>query len=1835
MLHVASLRRGTMGQVMRSSAGSVGVSKCAVAEAELKRLRGELKKLRREIRSRASVREDKEIQVRSADNDAKGIDRLRIQIKKLTDTHEADRIRTLDEKNTELEKVIAEKNKESSSLLAQIEETRRQVERSNELVSSYSEKIRALESEGNELHRKLNERQSRAVKARELTQKMEAERQANKKLKSRLAKLRSDQQTAASNEVHRLTAKMSEVQSRLDEAIPRSSDLQEQLDNLKTAHADLTRSDNDKNVKITELEKSLQQERAKISELEATLSALNQEIETLNSEIERTKQQAGRDRDQAQGHLRQLGVLNDGLTKQLSEANETIKARVAELQQSLDRAESLKNEANNDRKKALELTREKTRLSSQLESLQRELDATKQLEGNKSTKNEQEIRRLKDDIKRIELQIKEREALIASLQQKLLGYEAKMHGFTQEQSKDNDDLDSNIQQITRLLKEANVSKSEMSKRLGEATARVANIQRELDEANRKAIVLNNLVIDLKQSLETEVHARKGLIEAATEEKRATDERNMRLVSEKEANISDLESKLEGKTAELSGMGETLKSKELELETSKSRLRELTELLHKETTELDKLKDNLSELSGRILNQSALQQQIKSATESLQVQSELNANLEKQVGVATAELRNVEKEASALKELLSRVMHAASCNDSSDIVECIKGKMEHRMRLEEELRQCKERAEADARILKSEISVMQSKIKDKEKALQRVQLEIESLRKETTQDQQTKAKEISELQNRETLLKQQLADANGKITELNTKLQDTTDNTKKEIAVIQESIASNQREHKSELERANAALKQKQTELDESREKEAGLRSTLEGAAYLSDQELSKLRVDLETRNAENDRLIKEMADFQEKLKELAKLKEEADTRYQDIQRKLAEINSVLGDETTEITADRDTVENTADKTVDRVISLNKQNEANTRTLVALGQVTGCPGDSTDGLVACVSHSMEVVRAVKQTIPIDSNDDVRIIQSKIGNLKTSAEEARILAESLLETNKVVQKENKENREKIQDLENELSRCTRAMEQSNTEHAVQISQAKDATTKAKERISKYELEMAGLASEIEAKEEDKARTDATISDLNRRIETLEERNQHAAYEIRKLEEWKAKLEDNLRSCSSRLQKANGKAMRIEDLQRAYKDEKEELEKRIEKLESEAREHDETTTQTKESVMLALSKIATEHKNTIAALEELEAANKTLKDDKAVLETRRMELERGLDSCNKRLAEAAQTATEITRLQDELSSAQKREGELGMDIKQLKMEAVNSRNSCLLGLIKRETPIIDRGITVALWETADELVSHFERSVSYTMPNRLSAFNSIKQSLRSYIQKGISSSSLQLHQIQERQLQHREPPVAKGNKRSPVERGPTSKRSQADKAPEPHIPATANDTTKKSKATSASNIEPVAKASTLETGSESTRSLPSQAKKQHALEKGSKSTTSVPTPNAAVKKDEAKKHTKTTSAEKQRTSDTGSTSTQSAPVLTDMEKLMQKEVVNIKKILLDYVEDSGLMRKMPSHTIALSMHRITNSLISLTMTELSASDHQLLAKKLTDITDSAVKDMAAKIQTILSSAFKAASALDEADQGTPSVVSDVEWGIKILKETDPIPISAPTGEIDLRLIDSIDETLESIVESSNLYESSNPYLENEEKKLAGLEVSHLESAGQDILKWMSQQIEDSKRTSNQLGLRVLQIMLVLTYIIHTDLTTEGSDSYTELYKTAGTILTKLLSTAYVNERGSLQGEYTKVQAQMLIELGNVISNKKIEQIVRLKDDIISAMSTRRSSDDAYGNKNSNDEMIINGASAMYNDYTELKEQYTYARNRSRPVTPLRRESGFGAYI
>jgi len=183
----------------------------------------------------------------------------------------------------------------------------------------------------------------------------------------------------------------------------------------------------------------------------------------------------------------------------------------------------------------------------------------------------------------------------------------------------------------------------------------------------------------------------------------------------------------------------------------------------------------------------------------------------------------------------------------------------------------------------------------------------------------------------------------------------------------------------------------------------------------------------------------------------------------------------------------------------------------------------------------------------------------------------------------------------------------------------------------------------------------------------------------------------------------------------------------------------------------------------------------------------------------------------------------------------------------------------------------------------------------------------------------------------------------------------------------------------------------------------------------------------------------------------------------------------------------------------------------------------------------------------------------------------------------------------------------------------------------------VTDFEAFGRDTLTWMLFEIGDSKNPDNQPSLRVLQIMLVLAYIINTDLTTDGSDS-TELYKLANTIITKLLSTAYVNERVSPQGEYTKVQDTILYELEKV-TNEENKEIVQLKTAIITAiseMSEERSSDASYDNENDNDKRIILTASVNYKEYTNLKKQHTDARSRSRPVTPiLGQASGFGAYI
>lgn len=677
MLHVASLRkRGTMGQVVHSATGSVGDS------AELARLRGELRKLRKE---RASVRE-------------------------------ADRM----------------------ELLSQIEDTKKQAEHSSALVSSYEARIKELELDNRRLEeengrsgRALAKRQSLASKVREITEKMDAEKRKNTRLKRKLAQLRvsyadnankaekaekAEQAALDINEdkVKKLTEERNAVQSNLLAVNQKVADLEKQLNGIKVSGVD-------KDHRIAELTEALERERVKIATLEERLSNLNNEMDSIKEETKK---------ERALLLETQSGLNNEKeeLTQQLAHANATIQQKATEIKQSEDKARSLEQKANEVREALSELTKENERLTSLLEAPNK-----------KEGISEERIRQ-------VESQIKERGDKIRLLEQKLSEYETSMKSLTEVQSKDFEDLSSTITNITKVLQEATDSKSAIYRRLAGSERDAAAIKSELTGARKKARGLTSQVRELedkRRKLEADVVKYKGELERSASKGIET----VALISNKDAQIKELDLHLTSKTSELSKMSEILETKERELAENNRSLRDLEESLSREKAETKNLRWTVDELKVLMQSQEtlqgtlqkAIQNKINEAERALSEQSHLNQGLTKQVRDANVLINILDQEASRLKETLSKVKSELQCADQNDIVGCIKGKITERERLAERLKECRninEKHASETEALKAQIQeltdtrnanteellVLQKKIKH----LERIRAEIAGL-----------------------------------------------------------------------------------------------------------------------------------------------------------------------------------------------------------------------------------------------------------------------------------------------------------------------------------------------------------------------------------------------------------------------------------------------------------------------------------------------------------------------------------------------------------------------------------------------------------------------------------------------------------------------------------------------------------------------------------------------------------------------------------------------------------------------------------------------------------------------------------------------------------------------------------------------------------------------------------------------------------------------------------------------------------------------------------------------------------------------------------------------------
>lgn len=1840
MLHVASLRkRGTMGQVVHSATKHAGIGKCEVAKAELARLQEAMAKMRTESSNE--------------------IESLRARIEELNESRKADRQNTSKEKqipaDAEKEAPVSASPASLAELTSRIEETDRQIndltrelQSSNETQAKYKKRLDELRAGG---------RKVPATKVvRELTTKVSNERRRNMELSEKLTRLRMiavgrgelirrlhtqahGKQKTQLRQRKRLLVKIAEISSKLKQAGSEDARTIESLNtNLASLNANLVELDNegrkhieestrlsallDRTIEenqnlaaslkseieshtrdLHELKSEAQSNEAATNELhkekaalqakldeetnkskklatevhnlkssesnnnktiaelktifqnkEQTIAELNEMIAVIDANILANAQKAqrmhelvdetGRREKQLQDHLSEAEQkLSESeeytkqLTNELSSAKITIQTQVTEISRALKSADAIKKKASELDKRKAELENENNELNLKLASLQMDLDNTKAYLKSAGSKNaedrdalEKKARTLQETIATLHAHISERDARISSLQRER---EVTIESHTESTAL----LESRIQGLTENLTEAQESNTDIQTKLKESETHVAHIADKLDGTKSAIERLDGKLDELektKANLEKEIAESKTELQAErtkSESRKATSDADIdkltASVTQKESRIAELEGKLRETKVVIQRYAEDIKGKHEILKNEARKQALYTKGIHEQIDDARSLLASCKSENEKLINQisvasaeyqkdlTELRSQLQQSRDLYGKAKESNDTLISENGNLHATLNSRNMQLSEMQALhaiekseiskkgtkevddLQKEIHSLT-NKITELsslklrVDETEKRLNSQIELNNDLTKRAEEAEAKIRELEHKVSELTGTLSSIKEIAQCKDDDVVACIKDRISENKKIADDLKQCESRATDITKNNDDLMFRLSAMNKEIEDKTNSIKeanKKIEVVQSRLSEvtelnseKTKQTTNELEELNAQKAELRRKLDEAKRKQSELKAEAEDAAARAKKEIA------DTRSA-MDEMKRKQNDNESEITRATGQLSEKESELVESRKQLADLQKRLSDE------------GTSSRDLKGVIGTK---EAENRKLA--DEITRLKSQ-----VESLAKSKEI-----------ADESTRNVESQYDRLKNTLDEIN----EALGINEI-------NEEPGEHASNPVSIAADLKRQNTDKERTLIALAAAASctsTNADQLVTciGQSINVSNVVKEtIGIKPNDNAES------IRRRINELKNKKDEAAIEASLM----SKHNTALRASNA------SKDKQIEELRQNYyectrameyttKDHNvkmSEADKLIQRLEYKAIADKNTLMELEQSIRVKEQELVRKGDG----IRELQKKISIIREEKNETDRKNEELsylnsdlESSLGSFKDQLASAMRNARETEELTRELAAETDRKEELMSEIEQLKYQAEKTKSLCLLGLIKRETPIIDLSIPVALWETAGELISHYERTISGTRSGTLNAFNLIQRSVREYIKRGISSALSRLHSAHLPQDQDHETPVTEVNQPSP-----------------------------------------------LDAGSTSTRSL-------------------------------------------------GGSATEGS---TELNKEDRRNIKDIKTNLNKYVDSTPIMKKMPSHTIALSMRRITGTLISMASVYMSQTEHDALQRKLRLITKTAESDMRLKIQTILNKAFDAATGKDT-DQPMDDIVT---WGGAILGETDIIPISLPTLELEtavwLNAADSFQDA--SPVQKAKVHEL--------DSKLANLEkIENAEDAtepSEAVRKLRLELVASLSTTLSKIipnkSTRLLRYMLLLLYMIRMD--TEGGDK--ELYESADVILKGLLNGTDTREGSSPQDEDTNVY----VEITKGLNSSTISQITDLTNQILRAMNGNNNgaSDDA---DDTHEISLLSEIRTIYDENEALNKTEAEFRNRSRPVTPIyARASGFGAYV
>ncbi len=689
------------------------------------------------------------------------------------------------------------------------------------------------------------------------------------------------------------------------------------------------------NKQITDLNNKIAEKDGKITELNGKITELEKQLKACQEQCAADKAQCEKAKKALQEQINTLAKEKSNLEIQVKENRELIEQLRSQITDLKQQVEDWKKIAGEKDTKIKELENNIKELNTKLETANTantelkeklatanqkitDLEAkVKELEG-KVTELEGKIKELGNTIKSKDAEIKTLNETIATLKEKVATLET-------EKTKDKEQYEKDKTALQEKLDKANADLTAKNAELDKIKAELEQAKKDLADEKAKTAGLTEKTKAQEEKiagLEEQLKALQDKLNKADTDLKAANARILEL----EKQLTEKETENKALTEQVEKLGKDLETKTTEVNNLNSRIVELEKQVSEKTAqgvadkaEIERLKAELEELKGKLKTKSDEADKLSKEIVTLK---ETVKTLEGEKTELTNNVTRLEKEVTTLKETIKTSTEKITEleKENSRLTESNKNLTEKVTELTDKVK----KAEDENKTLKTKIDELNAKITELSKT-QCDPEEVNKLKEEKAALEATvKGKDalIQELRNQITDLKKSISDKDTLIKEYKEKIEKleakvnelTTENTnlKENLATATERITNLEKQltdalaKNKELEKQNKALTQEKEDLTEAKNKLADdlkksedEKAKLQGEKVALEQQVAKLQEELAKCPADSTDKIKELekqiAEKEDQIKEKDKSIGEKDKEILNLTSKIVELNNRISE----------------------------------------------------------------------------------------------------------------------------------------------------------------------------------------------------------------------------------------------------------------------------------------------------------------------------------------------------------------------------------------------------------------------------------------------------------------------------------------------------------------------------------------------------------------------------------------------------------------------------------------------------------------------------------------------------------------------------------------------------------------------------------------------------------------------------------------------------------------------------------------------------------------------------------------------------------------------------